>query len=71
VLRGAVTVEFGPGGAERVTAVAGDFIFNPANMVHREITSAEEPAEFFVVRIGPGPQTVNVDGPEPGRAQAG
>ena len=64
VLRGRVTIEYGPTGREQVTAVAGDFIFNPARMVHREITAPDEPAEFFVVRVGTGPQNVNVDGPD-------
>jgi uncharacterized RmlC-like cupin family protein len=63
VLRGSVTIEYGPTGRERVTAAAGDFIFNPARMVHREISAPEEPAEFFVIRVGTGPQNVNVDGP--------
>lgn len=66
VLRGAVTIEYGPGGRERVTAVAGDFIFNPARIVHREITAPNEPAEMFVVRVGTGPQNVNVDAPDAG-----
>jgi uncharacterized RmlC-like cupin family protein len=64
VLRGAVTIEYGPGGREQLTAAAGDYIFNPARIVHREITAPNEPAEFFVVRVGTGPQTVNVDGPD-------
>jgi uncharacterized RmlC-like cupin family protein len=65
LLRGSVTIEFGPGGRERVTAAAGDYIFNPARIVHREITEAGDPAELFVVRVGRGSQTVNVDGPDP------
>jgi uncharacterized RmlC-like cupin family protein len=64
VLRGRVTIEYGPAGRQQVTAVAGDFIFNPARMVHREITAPDDPAEFFVVRVGTGPQNVNVDGPD-------
>ena len=64
VLRGRVTIEYGPVGREAVSAAAGDFIFNPAGMVHREITAPGEPAEFFVVRVGSGPQNVNVDGPD-------
>jgi hypothetical protein len=46
--------------------VAGGFIFNPARMIHREVTAPGDPAEFFVVRVGAGPQTINVNGPEPG-----
>jgi uncharacterized RmlC-like cupin family protein len=64
VLRGSVRIEYGAAGRDAVTAAAGDFIFTPARLVHREITSPDDPAEFFVVRVGSGPQTVNVDGPE-------
>ena len=67
VLRGNVRVDFGPGGREAVTARAGDFVFNPARMIHREVTSPEEPAELFIIRLGPGPLNVNVDGPEAAR----
>ena len=63
-LRGKVTIEFGPAGDEHVTAAAGDYIFNPAQIVHREITEPGDPAELFVVRVGRGVQTVNVDGPD-------
>jgi uncharacterized RmlC-like cupin family protein len=65
VLSGGVTIGFGPGGRDEVRAVAGDFIFTPARMVHREITAPNTPAEFFVVRVGTGPQNVNVAGPDP------
>ncbi|HJP87552.1 MAG TPA: cupin domain-containing protein [Candidatus Limnocylindrales bacterium] len=64
VLRGAITIEYGPAGLEHVTAAAGDYIFNPAGIVHREITAPDDVAEMFVVRIGRGAQTVNVEGPE-------
>lgn len=64
VLRGTMTIEYGPGGHERVTAGPGDFVFNPGGMVHREITGPGEPAELFVVRVGTGPQTINADGPD-------
>jgi uncharacterized RmlC-like cupin family protein len=65
MLRGAITIEYGPGGREQVTVGAGDFIFNPRGMVHREITAPGEAAELFVLRVGPGPQNINVDGPDP------
>jgi uncharacterized RmlC-like cupin family protein len=65
VMRGTVTIEYGRGGGQRLTAVAGDLIFNPAQLVHREITGTKEPAELFVVRIGAGPLNVNVDAPAP------
>jgi uncharacterized RmlC-like cupin family protein len=65
ILGGSLTIEFGPGGAERVEAEAGDFIFNPARLIHRETTSQEGDVEAFVVRVGDGPQVINVDAPEP------
>ena len=64
VLRGTLTIDYGPSGGESVRAAAGDFIFNPANVVHRETTSADGDAEAFLVRIGSGPQLVNVAGPD-------
>ena len=66
VLRGSVTIDYGPGGRDSVRATAGDMIFNPARMVHRETTTPDGPAEFFVVRVGSGVLNVNVDGPDPG-----
>jgi uncharacterized RmlC-like cupin family protein len=65
ILRGSLTIEFGAGGRESVLAGAGDFIFNPARIVHRETTSPDGDVEAFVVRVGDGPQLVNVDGPDP------
>lgn len=64
--RGSLTVDYGPGGRESVRAEGGDFVFSPAHLVHRETTSPDGDAEAFVVRIGDGPQLVNLDGPEPG-----
>jgi uncharacterized RmlC-like cupin family protein len=66
VLRGSVTIDYGPGGRDTVNATEGDTIFNPARLVHRETTTPDGPAEFFVVRIGPGALNVNVEGPDPG-----
>jgi uncharacterized RmlC-like cupin family protein len=63
VLRGALTIDFGPDGADSVRAAAGDLIFNPANLVHRETTSPDGECEAFIVRVGDGPDVVNVDGP--------
>ena len=65
VISGSVDVEFGPGGRECVTAGPGDVVVNPRDVIHREVTGPEGPAELFVVRVGPGPLTVNVEGPDP------
>jgi uncharacterized RmlC-like cupin family protein len=66
VLRGTLTIDFGPGGRESVVGRAGDFLCIPARTVHRETTAPDEPVEAFLVRIGGEPQVVNLEGPDPG-----
>jgi uncharacterized RmlC-like cupin family protein len=63
---GSLRIEFGPGGRDHFELPAGAYGFVPPNVVHREITSGGGPAEAFVVRLGEGPQTVNVEAPDPG-----
>lgn len=65
VLKGAMELEFGPGGRERLRVTEGDYVHVPSGLVHREGTPPDEPAEVALVRIGPGVPVVNVDGPEP------
>jgi mannose-6-phosphate isomerase-like protein (cupin superfamily) len=65
VSRGALIVEFGPGGRESVTMSAGEMGYVPPRTVHREITPVGEAAEAFAIRLGSGPQNVNVDAPDP------
>ena len=65
VIQGTLHIDYGPGGGERISASAGDFVFNPAGMVHREVTPAGEPVEAFVMRMGSGPTIVNLEGPDP------
>jgi uncharacterized RmlC-like cupin family protein len=65
VIRGSVTVEFGPGGTERIVAGAGDFFIVPSGTVHRELTGDESDLEAFVIRVGGEPEEVGADGPEP------
>lgn len=64
VIRGSVTIDFGPGGAESIVALAGDFFIVPSQTIHRETTSQDSELEAFVVRVGGEPEHVNVDGPE-------
>ncbi len=64
VIRGSVTIEFGPGGAEHAEAHAGDFFVVPPHTIHRERTSPDADLEAIVVRIGGEPEHVSVDGPE-------
>ena len=64
VTRGRISIEYGPGGRASVEGTPGDLIFMPRHTVHRELTAPEDAGECFLVRIGPGPQVVNVDGPD-------
>ena len=64
VIRGSVTIDFGPGGVESIVAAAGDFFIVPAQTIHRETTSHDSDLEAFVVRVGGEPEHIDVDGPE-------
>ncbi len=65
VLQGAIELEFGPGGLERLAVGVGDFAHVPPGVIHREGTTPQEPGELILVRTGPGQPVVNVEGPEP------
>jgi uncharacterized RmlC-like cupin family protein len=66
VVRGAMRVEFGPGGREAVEARAGEFLHVPAHTVHRELNPDPDEASTAVIgRAGPGgAPTFNVAGPD-------
>ena len=64
ILRGNVDIEFPGGTPPPLTASIGDFIFVPARTVHREVSGAGDAPEFFIIRIGAGPLTVNVADPD-------
>ena len=63
-VRGVFFVEFGPGGTERIEIAPGDFGLIPRGVVHREGNAGDTPSEGVVFRVGEGPVTVNLDGPE-------
>ena len=63
VIRGSVTIEFGPDGGQRVEAHAGDFFLVPPQTIHREMTGPDADLDAFVVRVGGEPERVAVDGP--------
>lgn len=62
VLQGGIEFEYGSDGAT-LTVDAGDFCHVPHGLVHRERPRPGERAELVLVRFGPGPTVVNVDGP--------
>lgn len=65
MLSGRMQMESGPGGSEVVEAGAGDFIYVPAEAIHRESNPSEEQAVAVILRSGTGQVVVNVEGPEP------
>lgn len=54
-----------PGGSDRVEIAPGDFVLIPMGVVHREGNAGAEPNDGVIVRVGEGPVTVDLDGPEP------
>jgi quercetin dioxygenase-like cupin family protein len=64
VVEGRFFVEFGVGGAERIEIAPGDFALIPKGVVHREGNAGAEPTVGIAVRVGQGPVTVNLDGPD-------
>ena len=65
VVSGALELEFGPGGHERLRVGAGDYAHVPRGVIHREGTPSDQATEVALVRIGSGAPVVNVEGPEP------
>lgn len=67
VVRGALRLEYGPGGHTALQAGAGDTVFVAPGEIHREGNPADSPSEVFVVRSGEGEIVVNTPGPAPDR----
>jgi uncharacterized RmlC-like cupin family protein len=66
VLKGHITLEFGPAGAQRVEAHEGEYFRVPKHGVHREGNMSSSTGEVVLVRIGEGPVVFPMSGPEPG-----
>jgi uncharacterized RmlC-like cupin family protein len=66
VTSGALRLESGPGGADIINAVPGDFVHVAKGAVHREGNDGDQESHLIVVRAGLGPPTVNVEGPASG-----
>jgi len=64
VTPGRFFVEFGPAGRERVEIGPGDFVLIPKGVVHREGNAGADPNDGVIVRVGEGPVTVDLDGPD-------
>jgi uncharacterized RmlC-like cupin family protein len=68
VATGALVMEFGPGGRDRLEAEPGDFLYVAPGAVHRERNPTDAESHIIVVRSGAGEAVINVDGPEGGDA---
>lgn len=65
VVSGRIRFDFGPGGAESAEAGPGDYFLVPPHTVHREQNPGDEEQVLVLVRVGTGPNVINVDGPDP------
>ncbi len=65
VLKGKVTLEFGPGGREQVEVSEGEYFEVPKPLVHREGNMSTEAGEIILGRFGRGPVVIPVDAPDP------
>jgi len=66
VLKGHATLEFGPGGRDRIDVGEGEYFRVPKHVIHREGNMSSSAAEVVLVRIGVEPVVFPADGPEPG-----
>lgn len=65
VIRGAVTLQFGPGGLESEQVPAGRFLRIPPRLIHRDLNETHETTLIATWCVGQGPRSAAVDGPEP------
>ena len=63
VMSGSITVSFGLGSEDIISASAGTFLTIPSGTIHRETIGEQSRFEAFVIRIGGLPETIEVDGP--------
>ena len=66
VLKGHITLEFGPGGRDRVEVGEGEYFRVPKHAIHREGNASSSAAEAVIVRVGQEPVVFPANGPEPG-----
>ena len=64
VLKGSITLEFGPGGSQKVEVAEGEYFEVSKNTVHREGNTSPESGEVVISRVGEGQLVFRVDGPE-------
>jgi uncharacterized RmlC-like cupin family protein len=65
ILDGRSVVEYGPGGKQTAEVTAGSVVCVARGVVHRDINPGPGNLVGFLVRVGQGPDVVNVSGPDP------
>lgn len=60
---GQAHVEFGPNGEKSLDFEAGDYMYVPPRVVHRDNNPADAKQVAILSLVGDGPWVVNVDGP--------
>lgn len=65
VLKGTISFEFGPGGAEQIEVDEGEYFQVPRRLVHREGNRSTQTGEIILARVGEGPVVFPVEGPDP------
>jgi uncharacterized RmlC-like cupin family protein len=63
VATGALHMEFGPDGTDRLDARPGDFLYVAPGAIHREGNPGDVESHIIVVRSGSGEPVINVEGP--------
>lgn len=65
VIEGHGVVEYGPGGKQSSDVTAGSVVHIPKGVVHRDRNPGPGELVGFLVRVGEGPDVVNLPGPDP------
>ena len=68
LLRGRAALRTGEALGDRLEAVAGDYLYVGAGVIHDEETLGDEVAEFLMARDEQGGETIPVDPSDPGWA---
>ena len=63
VISGKANIEFGVDGKEAAVLSQGDYFQIPPGLVHRDVNPNQGEARIIIVNIGPGPGTIQVQGP--------
>lgn len=66
IVAGALRMEFGSDGRDRIDGRPGDFLHVEPGAIHRESNPGDRESSIIVVRTGAGTAVVNVEGPERG-----